>query len=81
MDVGEYGEITSVVVSVGGEVVVEEYLDGDAATLRNTRSCTKTVAGMLLGIAIERGIVAGVEARPRGHPGESLRRRPRSATC
>ena len=42
-------------------MVVEEYFDGDAETLRNTRSVTKTVAGMLLGIAIERGIVAGVE--------------------
>ena len=62
MEVGEYGEITSVVISRGGEVVVEQYFDGDAETLRNTRSCTKTVAGMLLGIAIERGIVAGVEA-------------------
>ena len=62
MDVSEYGEITSVVVSRAGEVVVEEYFDGDAATLRNTRSCTKTVAGMLLGLAIERGIVTGVEA-------------------
>ena len=41
--------------------MVEEYLDGDAETLRNTRSCTKTVAGMLLGIAIEQGIVAGVD--------------------
>jgi CubicO group peptidase (beta-lactamase class C family) len=42
-------------------VVVEEYFDGDADTLRNTRSCTKTVAGILLGIAIERDIVPGVE--------------------
>jgi CubicO group peptidase (beta-lactamase class C family) len=57
----DYGEITSVVVSQGGEVVVEEYLDGDVSTLRNTRSCTKTVVGMLLGMAIDRGIVPGVE--------------------
>ena len=62
MDVSEYGEITSVVVSRGGEVVVEEYYEGDAEKLHNTRSCTKTVAGMLLGIAIERGIVTGVDA-------------------
>jgi CubicO group peptidase (beta-lactamase class C family) len=62
VDVCEYGEITSVVVSRGGDVAVEEYLDGDADTLRNTRSCTKTVAGMLLGIALEWGIVTGVEA-------------------
>lgn len=57
----DYGTITSVVVSQGGEVVLEEYLDGDVSTLRNTRSCTKTVAGMLVGMAIDRGIVAGVE--------------------
>jgi CubicO group peptidase (beta-lactamase class C family) len=43
-------------------VVVEEYPDGDPEALRNTRSCTKTVAGMLLGIAIERGMVGGVES-------------------
>jgi CubicO group peptidase (beta-lactamase class C family) len=62
VDVGEYGEITSVVASRAGEVVVEQYFEGHAETVRNTRSCTKTVAGMLLGIAIERGIVASVEA-------------------
>lgn len=61
MDLSPYGEITSVVVARGGEIVCEEYFEGDADTLRNTRSCTKTVAGMLLGIAIERGIVPGVE--------------------
>jgi CubicO group peptidase (beta-lactamase class C family) len=58
----DYGAITSVVVSRGGEIVSEVYREGDSDTLRNTRSCTKTVAGMLLGIAIERGIVGGVEA-------------------
>ena len=58
-----YGEITSVVVSRGGEIVLEQYADGDPETLHNTRSCTKTVAGMLLGIAIERGIVAGVDVQ------------------
>src|SRR3954463_14822888 len=63
VNLGAYGQITSVVVSEGGEIALEEYAQGDAETLRNTRSCTKTVAGMLLGIAIERGIVAGVDAR------------------
>ena len=62
MDLSPYGEITSVVVSRGGEVVTEEYLEGDADSLRNTRSVTKTVAGVLLGIAIERGLVPGVDA-------------------
>ena len=62
MDLTGYGEITSVVVSRRGEIVQEEYFEGDADTLRNTRSCTKTVASMLTGIAIERGLVRGVEA-------------------
>jgi CubicO group peptidase (beta-lactamase class C family) len=57
----EFARITSVVVSRGGEIVAEEYVEGDADTLRDTRSCTKTVAGMLLGIAIDQGIVAGVD--------------------
>ena len=63
MNLSGHGQITSVVVSEGGEIAVEEYVEGDAETLRNTRSCTKTVAGMLLGIAIDRGIVDGVDAR------------------
>jgi CubicO group peptidase (beta-lactamase class C family) len=61
VDLTEYGQITSVVVSREGRVVVEEYAQGDVETLRNTRSCTKTVASMLLGLAIERGVVGGIE--------------------
>jgi CubicO group peptidase (beta-lactamase class C family) len=57
----EYGEITSLVVARDGEIEVEQYADGDPALLRNTRSCTKTVLGMLVGIAIEHGFIAGVE--------------------
>lgn len=63
MDLERYGEITSLVVSRGDEIVLEEYLEGDVETLRNTRSCTKTVLGILLGIAIERGIVADVDVQ------------------
>lgn len=60
-DLDEYGEVTSLVVARGGEVEVEHYTDGEPARLRNTRSCTKTVLGMLVGIAIEQGAIAGVE--------------------
>jgi CubicO group peptidase (beta-lactamase class C family) len=60
---GEFGAVTSLVVAVGDDVVCEEYFDGDAATVRNTRSATKTVLGMLVGIAIEHSLVGGVETR------------------
>ena len=63
MNLAEYGQITSLLLSQRGEIIVEEYAEGDADTLRNTRSCTKTVAGMLLGIAIDRGAVRGIDMR------------------
>lgn len=63
---GDLGEITSVLVSKDGEVLFEEYLDGDAQTLRDTRSTTKTVVGILLGIAIDQGALPGVDAKVLG---------------
>jgi CubicO group peptidase (beta-lactamase class C family) len=61
VDLEEFGQITSLLVAQGGQLVHEQYLDGDAETQRNTRSCTKTVTGLLLGIAIEQGLVESVE--------------------
>lgn len=63
LESGDLGAITSVVVAHRGEVIYERYLDGDASTLRNTRSATKTVASMLVGIAIEQGSLPGAGAK------------------
>ena len=63
LESGEFGRITSVLVDRHGEREHELYVDGDAATLRNTRSATKTVTGLLVGIAVERGLLGGVETR------------------
>ena len=63
MDIAGFGDITSVLVSRRGEIVLEEYFDGEPEALRNTRSATKTIVGSLLGIAIARGLVAGVDVR------------------
>jgi hypothetical protein len=54
----EFGAITS--IAVNDDV---QYFEGDAETLRDTRSVTKVVVGMLIGIAIARGELPGVETR------------------
>ena len=64
LDLTEFGRITSVVIAKDGELVHEQYTDGDAETLRNTRSCTKTVLSIVVGAAISRGLLdGGVEAK------------------
>jgi CubicO group peptidase (beta-lactamase class C family) len=60
---GQFKQITSVLIARSGQLVYEAYFHGaDATTLHNTRSATKTVTGMLIGIAIDRGLLAGVNA-------------------
>jgi CubicO group peptidase (beta-lactamase class C family) len=60
---GTFPKVTSVLVMREGTLAYEKYFDGDAATLRNTRSATKTIASLLVGIAIDRKKLPGVEAR------------------
>ncbi|MBP6298964.1 MAG: serine hydrolase [Arenimonas sp.] len=59
---GEFKKITSVIVSRDGKILYEQYFNGDANTRRNTRSATKTIAGILTGLAIADGKLAGVNA-------------------
>lgn len=59
---GGFTKITSVLVVRNGEAPSELYVEGDAETIRNTRSATKTITGMLIGIAIDRGLLPGVDA-------------------
>jgi CubicO group peptidase (beta-lactamase class C family) len=58
---GQFKQISSVLVARKGNLVYEAYFDGaDADTLHNTRSATKTITGMLIGIAIDQGLLADV---------------------
>lgn len=72
---GEFGAVTSVAIDVGG-TREEHFFAGDERTLRNTRSATKAITGMLVGIAIDRGELSGVDARVLDVLGRSAPRNP-----
>jgi CubicO group peptidase (beta-lactamase class C family) len=60
---GKFVKIGSVLVARHGKLVYEGYFDGDASTLRNTRSATKSITDVLVGIAIDEHKLSGVDAK------------------
>jgi CubicO group peptidase (beta-lactamase class C family) len=60
---GEFKKIGSVLIARHGKLVYEAYFDGDASTLRDTRSATKSITDTLVGIAIREGRLTGVGTR------------------
>ena len=59
---GEFRKITSILLARNGKIVYEKYFEGSESSLRNTRSATKTIASILVGIAIDKGFLESVRA-------------------
>jgi CubicO group peptidase (beta-lactamase class C family) len=64
---GEFKKIGSVLIARHGKLAYEAYFDGngdgDAATLRDTRSATKSITDAVIGIAIDEHKLSGVDAK------------------
>ena len=61
---GDFKQVTSLMIARKGKLVFESYYDGsEASVLRNTRSATKSITGMLIGAAIENKMLTGIDAR------------------
>jgi CubicO group peptidase (beta-lactamase class C family) len=58
-----YKKIGSVLIARRGQLAYEDYVDGDANTLRDTRSATKSITDILVGIAIEQHKLSGLDAK------------------
>jgi CubicO group peptidase (beta-lactamase class C family) len=59
----QFKKIGSILIARHGNLVFEDYVDGDASTLRDTRSATKSITDILVGIAIREGKLPGVDAK------------------
>jgi CubicO group peptidase (beta-lactamase class C family) len=60
---GDFKKIGSVLIARHGKLAYETYFEGDANSLRDTRSATKSITDALIGIAIAEKKLSGVDAR------------------
>lgn len=56
-----FDQVRSILVARGGELVHEQYFNGDADSYFDVQSVTKSVVSTLIGIAIGDGVIGGVD--------------------
>ncbi|MDZ7718393.1 MAG: serine hydrolase [Balneolaceae bacterium] len=79
-DIFEIGTIQSLVIQKEGEIIYEEYrgsIDGDEPT--NIKSASKSIISLLIGIAIDKGFIEGVDQPIREFFPEYFKENPDSA--
>lgn len=60
---GEFEQINSVLIACNGTLVYEQYYNGYTIdSLHNTRSATKSITGMLIGLAIQQQLIPSEKA-------------------
>lgn len=60
---GEFKKIGSVLIARHGRLAYEKYFEGDASTLRDTRSATKTLTSLLVGLTIQEKKLSATDAK------------------
>lgn len=62
--VGRYPNVHSILVSQNGQTVYEQYFNRfKSDSLHDTRSAFKSIASLLAGIAIDKGMIKGVDQK------------------
>ncbi len=58
----EFKQMTSVLVNQNNQVIYQQYFNGsDAKTQHNMRSASKSITSMAIGLAIDEGLIQGVD--------------------
>ncbi|MBW2252086.1 MAG: serine hydrolase [Deltaproteobacteria bacterium] len=61
---GTFKDINSIIVVKHGKILIEEYFNGtDSQALHDMRSAGKSFTSALVGIAIDKGLIKGVDER------------------
>jgi CubicO group peptidase (beta-lactamase class C family) len=62
MEQDPHHDLKGIVIARGGRLVSEHYFNGDSvATLHDIRSATKSITSLLMGIAVQKGLVHNVD--------------------